>query len=511
MIYIGKFIQQTTQAIIPPVRKRPVNALQIQKKTLSKLIRKSLLTEISFEYNFDKILKSNVGDLIGKFQEKVPISTYDQFHELWIKRQLSGEENITWPSKIKHFALSSGTTGSPSKRIPVSNQMIRSFQMSSLGQFNVLFKEDLPLSFYKCQVLTIGGSTKLIKVDGYLEGDLSGILRKHTPIIARNITLPGQYITDKKDFQEKLEMIVRDAPKWDVGVMAGVPTWCVMVMEEIVSHYKVNSIHDIWPNFKVYVHGGVYIDPYKRRLENLCQTPLVFLDTYLASEGYFAYQDRIDLIGMKLLLNRGIFFEFIPFNKGYFDTNGDLINRYKALTIDEIEENKDYAIVISTNSGLWRYILGDLIRFIDKNEMRIIISGRIKQTLNICGEHLTLDNLNQAVKETFENLSLRYAEYTIIPNHEGQIHQWYMEEQENIEASKLIELIDQKICFLNDDYAYVRKHALNRPILTYIPKGGVFNFMKSLNKLGAQNKMPRVLNKQQATEWLNFINSVHIK
>lgn len=508
MIYIGKFIQQTTQAIIPPRRKRKVNSFLLQKKTLSKLIRKALLTEISFEYNFDKMIKPISGLSISEFQQKVPISTYDQFHDLWIKRQLSGEENITWPGKIKHFALSSGTTGSPSKRIPVSNQMIRSFQLSSLGQFNVLFKEDLPLSFYKCQVLTIGGSTKLTKVDEHFEGDLSGILRKHTPLIARNVALPGQHITEIKDFQQKLAKIVEEAPNWDVGIVAGIPTWCVKVMEEIVAHYNLKSIQDIWPNFKVYVHGGVYLDPYRKRLENLCKSPLILLDTYLASEGYFAYQDSTSSTGMKLLLNRGIFFEFIPFNKDYFDSHGELVDRYKALTIDEIEENKDYALVITTNSGLWRYILGDLVRFVDKKEMRIIISGRIKQTLNLCGEHLTLDNLNQAVKETCENVNIPFADYTILSNQEEQIHQWYMEEQDGIESSKLMELIDQKICSLNDDYAYVRKHALNLPTLTYLPKGSFYNYMKSLNKLGAQNKMPRVLNKQQAKQWIDFINSI---
>jgi hypothetical protein len=278
-------------------------------------------------------------------------------------------------------------------------------------------------------------------------------------------------------------------------------------MEEIVAHYKVKNIQEIWPNFKVYVHGGVYLDPYRKRLENLCKNPLILLDTYLASEGYFAYQDSTNSASMRLLLNRGIFFEFIPFNKEFFDASGDLLDQYKALSIDAIEENIDYALVISTNSGLWRYILGDLVRFVDKKELRIIISGRIKQTLNLCGEHLTLDNLNQSVKETCENINLPFTDYTIISNQEEQVHQWYMEEQEGVEASKLIELIDKKICSLNDDYAYVRKHALKLPTLTFIPRGSFYDFMKSLNKLGAQNKMPRVLNKQQAAQWLDFITN----
>jgi hypothetical protein len=194
--------------------------------------------------------------------------------------------------------------------------------------------------------------------------------------------------------------------------------------------------------------------------------------------------------------------------KEFFDASGDLIHQHKALTIDEIEENKDYALVISTNSGLWRYILGDLVRLVDRKELRIIISGRIKQTLNLCGEHLTLDNLNQSVKEVCENVNLPHSDYTIISNQEEQVHQWYMEEQDGIDENKLIELIDRKICSLNDDYAYVRKHALNHPTLTYLPKGSFYGFMKSLNKLGAQNKMPRVLNRQQAEQWVKFVDSL---
>jgi hypothetical protein len=242
-------------------------------------------------------------------------------------------------------------------------------------------------------------------------------------------------------------------------------------------------------------------------LEKITKKPLILLDTYLASEGYFAYQDNPDIKGMKLLLNRGIFFEFIPFTKEFFDSNGDLINSHKALTIDEVEENKDYALVITTNSGLWRYILGDLVRFVDKKEMRILISGRIKQTLNLCGEHLTLDNLNEAIKVTCEAVNLPHSDYTIISKQEDQYHHWFMEIQEGIDKNKLMELIDRKLCQLNDDYFYVRKHALKNPVLTYVPSGTFYEFMKSLNKLGSQNKMPRVLNSAQSEQWLRFINS----
>ncbi len=510
MIYIGKIIQQTTKAIIPVRRKRRTNPIISQKRVLTRLLRKASFTELGFEYSFEKIIKPLTGVSIADFQKYVPISTYEEFNETWLEKILEGKRDITWPGKIKHFALSSGTTGSPSKRIPISKQMIRSFQLASLGQFNVLYKEDFPVSFYKCQVLTVGGSTKLNKIGDYFEGDLSGILRKHTALIARNVALPSPEITKLKDFQVKVAKMVEEAPKWDVGIIAGIPTWCIKVMEEIVSHHQLTSIHDIWPNLRVYVHGGVYLDPYVMRLEKLCKQPLLLLDTYLASEGYFAYQDIPLKKGMKLLLNKGIFFEFIPFTKEFFDASGNVINKHFALTVDQVEQDVDYAIVITTNSGLWRYILGDLVQFVDVKEKRLIISGRIKQTLNLCGEHLTLDNLNEAVKQVCSELNLPHGDYTIISRQDEQFHEWYMVQHNGIDAQKLMELIDRKICMLNDDYAYVRKHALNLPVLNYVKKDTFYNFLKSQNKLGAQNKMPRVLNAEQIVLWENYINTNYL-
>ena len=209
---------------------------------------------------------------------------------------------------------------------------------------------------------------------------------------------------------------------------------------------------------------------------------------------------------MKLLPNRGVFFEFIPFDKEHFDANGELKNKHFALTIDNIEDNKDYALVISTNSGLWRYLIGDLIRFVDKENLRIVISGRVKQTLNLCGEHLTLDNLNQAVKEVCSNFNIPVFDYTIIAMNNEQIHHWYIEGSSKLNSSDLINAIDSKLFELNDDYKYVRKNALQKPKAIRVNEGTFYKFLKLKNKLGAQNKMPRVLNKQQQSDWIKFLN-----
>jgi hypothetical protein len=279
-----------------------------------------------------------------------------------------------------------------------------------------------------------------------------------------------------------------------------------MLLERIVERYSLNSIHDIWPNFRVYVHGGVYMDPYKDRLKKVCSKEVFLLDTYLASEGYFAFQTSPNEPGMKLLLNNGIFFEFIPFDSRYFDEEGELKNKHRALTVSEIKEGVDYALVISTNAGLWRYMIGDLVRFIDIREHRLIISGRIKQFLSLCGEHLSLDNINQALNILNSSEPLVEAEFTIAVDKEGQCHHWFFElSQSNIDKEAILNQLDSILNQLNDDYYSARKYNLKTPKITALPKGTIYAFMKSLQKIGAQNKMPRVLNEEQAKQWYTFL------
>jgi hypothetical protein len=301
--------------------------------------------------------------------------------------------------------------------------------------------------------------------------------------------------------------MVEKAPQWNIGIIAGIPSWCIMLMERIIERYKLETIHDIWPNFRVYVHGGVYMDPYVGRLEKICSKEVYLLDTYLASEGYFAFQTSANEKGMKLLLNNGIFFEFIPFDSRFFNEEGELISNYKALTVSEVKEGVDYALVITTNAGLWRYLIGDLVRFIDVREHRLIISGRIKQFLSLCGEHLSLDNINQALTRLNTPNRLIEPEFTIFVDKEQQLHHWFVElVDDNEDRGELIKKIDRELSLLNDDYYSARKYNLKDPILTCIPKGTIYAYMKSLEKLGAQNKMPRVLNDAQATRWFDFLS-----
>ena len=362
MPLIGSFLKQTT-AISYRKNAKKTQGYKDQENVLKYLLSKSKTTKFGLAHEFSDILQD---DMLMNYQRSVPVMDYDAFYEKWLKYSILGEKDNTWRGRIKYYALSSGTTGSPSKRIPVTSEMIRSFQKSSLKQLSILHNLDLPQSFYSTSILKVGGSTKLNYKETHVEGDLSGFLKKHTSFIATPFTRPGARISGVKDWSKKLDLIVEKAPKWDVGIIAGIPSWCIMLMERIVAHYNLDSIHEIWPNLYVYVHGGVFMDPYIQRLNAVLGRPIGLLDTYLASEGYFGYQEKTEQKGMRLLLNNGIFFEFIPFNTDNFDESGVVKKNASAYTIEQVQEDVDYALVISTNAGLWRYLIGDLVRFTNR-------------------------------------------------------------------------------------------------------------------------------------------------
>lgn len=504
MKIIGRLIKKTTEIGFKRINRKQLS-YQHQLNTLTELLSKAQHTEFGFFYDFKTLLKSK--DSVSKFQSHIPIMDYEEFHTRWLQHTIAGKSDCTWPGKIKYFALSSGTTGSPSKRIPVSIEMIRSFQRSSIRQYAILHALDLNEEFFSASGLAVGGSSKLKKIGNRFEGDLSGILKKHTSIFVKPITKPSNSISAIPDWNDKLNAMVEKAPQWNIGIVAGIPSWCIMLMERIIERYKLETIHDIWPNFRVYVHGGVYMDPYVGRLEKICSKEVYLLDTYLASEGYFAFQTSPNEKGMKLLMNNGIFFEFIPFDSRFFNEEGELISNYKALTVSEVKEGVDYALVISTNAGLWRYLIGDLVRFIDVRGHRLIISGRIKQFLSLCGEHLSLDNINQALNMINTPKRLLEPEFTIFVDKTQQLHHWFVElvdESTNPEA--IVVALDKQLSALNDDYYSARKYNLKEPQITCLPKGTIYSYMKSLQKLGAQNKMPRVLNDAQAALWFEFLS-----
>ena len=481
-----------------------------QIKVLKKLLRKARFTQFGQLYKFDEILMSRHPG--KKFQQLVPSFDYSKLYSQWWHKAKEGIPDVCWPGVIQYFALSSGTSEASSKFIPITKDLIRSNTITSIKQMISLDKyEDVPRSAMGKGWLLLGGSTQLQKGPTYFAGDLSGIQQKNIPFWFQGLGLykPGKKIAKQKDWAKKLEEIVDNAPNWDIGFILGVPAWLQLCMEKIIDRYKLNTIHDIWPNLAFYVHGGVAMEPYKKGFEKLMGKPITYIETYLASEGFLAYQNRQGAVGMHLALNNNIFFEFVPFDEINFDLEGNMVDNPESLMLHEIEENKDYSILISTNAGAWRYAIGDTVRLVNKEENEIIITGRTKHFLSLVGEHLSVDNMNKAIEMVSEELNISIPEFTVagVPHGQFFAHHWYVATNDAVNNETLRLRIDEKLKELNDDYEVERKHALKDVIVTVLTEEIFMNFMQSKGKIGGPHKFPRVLKGKMLEDWNAFLST----
>ena len=479
-----------------------------QLKVLKKLLRKARFTQFGQQYKFDEILMSRHSG--KKFQQLVPAFNYSSIYQQWWHKAKDGVPDVCWPGVIKYFALSSGTSEAASKFIPITKELIRSNTITSFRQLLSLAKyEDVPKRAIGKGWMILGGSTQLQKGATYYAGDLSGIQQKNIPFWFQGLGLykPGKKIAKEKDWAKKLEEIVDNAPNWDIGFIVGVPAWLQLCIEKIIERYQLNTIHDMWPNLAFYVHGGVAMEPYKKGFEKLLGKPLTYIETYLASEGFLAYQNRQGAIGMHLALNNNIFFEFVPFDDQNFDADGNMVAHPEAYMIHEIEENKDYAILISTNAGTWRYAIGDTVKLIDKERSEIIITGRTKHFLSLVGEHLSVDNMNKAIELVSEEQNISIPEFTVagVPHGDFFAHHWYIATNDSVDEVLLRNRIDERLKELNDDYEVERKHALKDVIVTVLPEQTFMDFMKMKGKMGGQHKFPRVLKGKMLKDWNAFL------
>lgn len=478
-----------------------------QLRVLKKLLKKARFTAFGQAYRFDEIL---LGKYVEKeFQEKVPVHDYNKIYEEWWKKTLEGVPDVAWPGKIKYYALSSGTSESASKYIPVTKEMLRSNRINYIRQLISVFNyEHLPRNAVTKGFLMLGGATDLQKGEaGWYAGDLSGILVKNRPFWFQTFYKPGGRIAKIRDWNEKLHEIVEKAPDWDIGYIVGVPAWCQMCMEMIIAHYKVKTIHDIWPNLGFFVHGGVSFEPYKKGFEKLLAKPIVYVENYLSSEGFIAYRDKEKAQGMKLILDNNIFMEFVPFDDKNFDTDGKMIDNPQALMVHEVEEGKEYALLMSTNAGAWRYLIGDTVRFVNKKRTEVVITGRTKHFLSLVGEHLSVENMNKAVQMVSEELNISIPEFTVVgfPYQNLFAHKWYVACNDPVDPDMLIKKIDQQICRLNDDYAVERASALKEVFIEKLPEETFMKFMQQKGKLGSQHKFPRVLKGKMLQDWNDFL------
>lgn len=484
------------------------NVYKQQVRQLKKLIEKAQFTDFGSQFKFTEM--ATLDDPISAFQKNVPIYDYQSIFDAWWHRALKGERNVCWPGKIKYFALSSGTSESSSKHIPVTRDMIKTIHKGTLKQVLSTRHFNFTKEQYETEILFVGGSTNLNYNGTFFSGDLSGITTGTQPRWFQNFTLPGPDIRSIASWENKLQEIVEKAKQWNVGFICGVPAWIQILFEKIIAHYNVKSIHDVWPNLAIFVHGGVAIHPYKKSIDALCKKPLIYLDTYMASEGFLAYQERPnEQQAMKLMTDNKLFFEFIPFNEEFFDADGNIKPNAKAIDVTKVELDKNYAVLISNCAGAWRYLIGDTIKFTDLKRCEIIVTGRTKHFLSLCGEHLSVDNMNQAVKLCSDELNLMINEYCVVGvPHQGLFaHHWYIGTDKKVDISVLREKLDGHLKALNDDYAVERKHALKDVIVTVLPNQAFIDFLASKNKLGGQSKFPRVLKGKQLNEWLAFLEN----
>lgn len=480
-------------------------AIQSQVKTLRILLGSAENTAFGKEHNFQEILSS--ANMVEAYQ-KVPLSSYLEMKPYW-QLAFNGEPNVCWKGDINYFALSSGTTDATSKYIPVTNKMLKNIKRASLRQLWQIAKSDLPKEHLAKNYLFVGGSTNLEFNGNNFSGDLSGITTSNIPVWMKRFSKPEPHIRNEKEWHHKINLMVEQAPNWDIAMIAGVPAWIQLLFQKIIETYQLKTIHDIWPNLSVYVHGGVSFKPYKNSFGKFFEKPIKYFETYLASEGFIAFQDKEDSKGMRLVFRNGIFYEFVPFDDNNFNEEGNLNPNARAVTLSKVEKDVDYAIVISTCSGAWRYILGDTIRFVDLNRFEIIITGRTKHFLSLCGEHLSVGNMNDALQAVSQELKLDITEFTVkgISDNGKFGHHWYLGVSENIKVQTVQALLDSKLKELNDDYRVERMFALKNMKVTLL-KPEVFNsWMESRGKLGSQNKFPRVMNDELFVDWELFVGT----
>ncbi|GAA4271957.1 GH3 auxin-responsive promoter family protein [Aquimarina gracilis] len=482
------------------------NHIEAQEKVLSHLLKKASNTEFGKKYGFELILQSD--EIREDFAKEVPHFDYHQLYDEWWHRVIAGEENITWPGSPDYFALSSGTTGKKSKRIPVTNDMIEAIRKAGIKQVEALSNFDLPASFFEKEIMMLGSSTDLVERDGHLEGEISGISASNIPFWFEGYYKPGKKIAQIDDWDTRVQRIAERAKDWDIGALSGIPSWMELMLQKVIDYHNVENIHQIWPNLQVYTSGGVAFAPYEKSFNKLLAHPITVIDTYLASEGFIAYQERPETDAMKLITDNGIYFEFVPFQPEYINQDGSLKQDAPSITLERVETNQDYVLIISTVSGTWRYIIGDTIEFTDVERAEIRITGRTKFFLNVVGSQLSVNKMNAALREVEEKFNTEIPEFTLAATRiDGEFnHHWYLGTETTADNQTLAEALDQSLKNANKNYKVARNKALKGVKVTKVPVEIFAEWSGGQKKKGGQVKMERVMSEEKFSEWETFVS-----
>ncbi|HPR33659.1 MAG TPA: GH3 auxin-responsive promoter family protein [Prolixibacteraceae bacterium] len=467
-----------------------------QSQVLKELIRSARRTEYGKRYHFKNLLTP------GDFASHVPLNDYETLKGM-IERMIAGERNVLWKGRVKWFAKSSGTTNDKSKFIPVSYDALQKCHYkAALDVFALFLKNNPDNEFLKGKNLTIGGSHKISSLNKKTRtGDLSAVLLQNLPLISRFKNTPANEIALIPDFEEKIEKIVQTTIHENITSFTGVPSWFLVLIKRVLEVTGKDNLLEVWPNLEVFAHGGINFEPYREQYKKLIpRETMHYINTYNASEGFFGIQDNPATDDMLLMLDYGIYYEFIPMDC-FFDADR------KAIPLHEVQTGVNYAMVITTNGGLWRYIIGDTVEFTSRYPFKIKITGRTKHFINAFGEELIIDNAERGLQKACEKTGAIVQEYTAGPifmdgNHKGA-HQWIIEFARcpsNLDL--FIDTLDRELQALNSDYEAKRYKdlTLTRLQLTLAPPGTFYQWMKSRGKMGGQNKIPRLANNREFVE-----------
>lgn len=465
------------------------NPVAAQREVLQHLVTSAQYTEFGRKYNFSQLFS------VKQFKETVPIHEYEDIKD-YIQRMMDGEENVLWNTPVYWFAKSSGTTSDKSKFIPVSDESLQDGHYKAAKDVLTLYYNSYPDSdLLTGRGLVIGGSHQINKINEDAHyGDLSAVLLQNSPLWSNWIRTPELSIALMDEWESKIERLAQNTINENVTSISGVPTWTLVLIKRILEIAGKQTLAQVWPNLELYIHGGVSFVPYREPFAKLIGKDIHYLEMYNASEGFFGAQDNPGEEGMLLFTEHGTFYEFMPIEE-YGKEQPHTIG------LNDIELNKHYALVISTNGGLWRYLLGDTVQFTSLHPFRVRVSGRLKHFINAFGEEVIVDNTDKAIAQAAELTGAVVNDYTAAPIYFSEqsngAHEWLVEfEKEPADSGRFIYELDEALKNINSDYEAKRHKdiALRMPILKILPKGIFRLWLKSKGKLGGQHKVPRLSN-----------------
>ncbi len=500
MTLIGKLVKSAL-ALNQKIDFKNASDSEAQVAALRGLLKTARDTAFGKYYGFEQILEAE--DVVAAFRKSVPLHTYEQMHDNWWHKRIELPD-ITWPGKPEFFAMSSGTTGKVSKRIPITDEFLDSMKHSGKAVVKALPNFDFPESLFESEILMLSSSANLVRhAGGHLEGEISGINVSNFPGWYDLFYRPGIEIAAISDWDERLKRIVAEAPEWNIGAIAGIPSWVLLMLQAIVKEHNLKSIHDIWPNFSVFASGGVAFETYREDFDTICGKPIHIMDTYLASEGFFAYTERPERMNMRLVLDNQYFYEFIPFDERGVNEQGELLENPEIHSIDQVIENQDYVLVVSTCAGAWRYIIGDTIRFTKLAPPEIKITGRTKFFLNVVGSQLSEEKMDTAIVEVSQAMNVTVNEYMVAAVRNAQkeyIHHWVLVSEDELDTDIFAERLDESLKQANKNYAVARSKALKGIEVQAISKLEYHNYLSQNKKKGGQVKTPKVMTAEKMEE-----------